>query len=187
MTSLLFINGQTASPLLFSPAPPFAFFVHVFELKSGKWLATLPSPSAAAIPLSSLRLVSSQAYKWVLRLLRQCRPFFARAGCLAWLTSFCRFQLSAVFASASPFPSNATFSANSSLSTDVYLDGAPVLPHADNRWTLPLRQFSRVVLHIELSGILSALSFSIATAADTSLLPVRLALILFCSSCFTHK
>ena len=187
MTSLLFINGQTASPLSFSPAPPFAFFVHVFELKSGKWLATVPSPSAAAIPLSSLRLVSSQAYKSVLRLLLQSHPFFARAGRPALLTSFCRFQLSAVCASASPFPSNATLSANASLSTDVYLDGVPVQPNADNRWTLPLRQFSRVVLHIELSGILSALSFSITAAADTSLLPVRLALILFCSSFFTHK
>jgi hypothetical protein len=186
MTTLFLINGLTASPLSFSPAPPVAFFVHVFELKSGNWLATVPSPSAAAIPLSSLQLASNQTYKSVFRLVQQFCPIFARAVRPA--LTFCRFQLSAVLSSTSPFPSNSTFSANSSLSTVVYLDGLPVTQsHADNLWTLTSTQFSHLVLHIELSGVLASLSFSITTGVDTSVLPVRAALALFHSSCFTRE
>jgi hypothetical protein len=76
MTSALFINGIVASPFLFSPAPAFAFFVNIFEIDSGKWLGTVPSASAAAIPLSRFPLVSSQAYKSAHRLL----PFGLRCS-----------------------------------------------------------------------------------------------------------
>jgi hypothetical protein len=178
MTSRLFINGNIASPLSLSPAPPSAaFFVNVFEFESGNWLGTVPAPSSDAIPLSLLPLSnsSSQSYRRVLRfnspLLQFCCWFFSCA-----LIPRFRFQISAVLSSLQPVSRFASFVADSSLSPQVFLDGIPVQASANNVWNLTVStQLRPALLRIELSGSLSALTFSITCHANVSMLPVCIA------------
>jgi hypothetical protein len=72
MSSQLLINGNIASPLSLSPASPSpAFFVNVLDFDSGNWLATVPAPSAAALPPSLLSLCNSSS-----QVLRQVPCFY---------------------------------------------------------------------------------------------------------------
>jgi hypothetical protein len=175
MTNRLLINGDDVSPRTLSPAPPSpAFFVNVFEFDTGNWLGTVPAPSPDAIPLSLLQLSksSSQFFRLVLFLSPQFRASFCvllRSGAV---TVTRRFQISAVLSSLSPFSSSLSFSANASASPEVFLDGIPVQASADNQWNLTVSQFSRSLIHIELSGSLAALNMSFTTDSSLNMLPV---------------